>query len=197
MNKLFSTLALTALFSSSAAFAADNAPQWNTIQASYLSTSIDDSEGIDPTGFGIAFTSLVGENVFITGSYNTVGDDVYGMDIDFNTANIGLGYRHELTGSTDLFVKATFESIELEYSGWGESDSEDDTGYALGVGLRSMITPNIEFSGELGYLTYDDESEATVNVSAFYYINTEFSIGATYYMNDYWDETGIAVRYNF
>jgi hypothetical protein len=159
--------------------------RWDNASLSYQSVDLD---GDKLTGFGISGTKLVGDNVFIAGSYGSVSDDVdvFGskVDMDLNTLSIGLGYRHAISSTTDFFGIVSYQDMEVEASFQGNSEDASENGYGLQAGLRSLVTAQLELSGSLSYVDIADESETGFNVSAMYHFTDQFSAGVGYGKSD-------------
>jgi opacity protein-like surface antigen len=194
MKIKFITLATAALFSTASLA---QSPTWNLIEAGYGQADIDGLDELSPSGFAIGGSSLLGENVFIQGSYSLLSDDISGVDIDLDQASVGLGYRYGLTETTDVYASASYEYIELSASGFGASESLDDSGYGLTVGLRSRITEQLELNGAIGYVDIGDESETALGVSGHYYFTQNVALGLTYSSTADVSIYGISLRYAF
>lgn len=194
MKIKFITLATVALFSTASLA---QAPTWNLIEASYGQADIDGLDELSPSGFAIGGSSLLGENVFIRGSYSLLTDDISGVDIDLDQASVGLGYRYGLTETTDVYTSLSYQYVELSARGFGASESLDDNGYGLTVGLRSRITEQLELDGAIAYVDIGDESETGLGVSGHYYFNQNVALGLTYSSTADVSVYGISLRYAF
>jgi len=172
--------------------------RWDSASLSYQSVDLD---GDKLTGFGIAGTKLVGDNVIIAGSYASVSDDidVFGskVDVDFNTLSIGLGYRHAISSTTDFFGIVSYQDMEFEASFQGNSEDDSENGYGLQAGLRSLVTAQLELSGSLSYVDIADESETGFNVSAMYHFTDQFSAGVGYGKSDDVDSLSLSATIFF
>jgi hypothetical protein len=178
MKKIVLTSALLLSFGS--VQAADSL-SWDSVALSYESADFD---GEELSGFGLAGSKLVGENIFIEGSYRSVSDDVdiFGSEVDLELyrMSLGLGYRHAISTTTDFFGVVSYEDIEADASLQGNSASESENGYGLNVGLRSLVLENVELKGSIGYLDIADESETTFSVSGMYHFTEQFSAKVSY-----------------
>lgn len=182
----------TAVVASPAALA--ESPNFNYVSAGYLDGDID---GDDADGWTFDGSTLLGENFFLSGQYQTVSNSDDGVDVDFNWLSAGLGYRTAISASTDFYGLVTYENVEVEASYRGSSISDDENGYGLSVGVRSMVSGNIELDGRLGYIDIADESETSFTVGARYYFNNNFSLGANYTTLDELDLVGLTAHYSF
>ena len=93
-----------------------------------------------------------------------------------------------VNASTDAYVGANIERVD--------GDVEDDTGYSINAGLRSMLTEQVELAGEGGYYDVDD-GEATFKIGANYYITPQWAVGASYKFIDDLDIMQVTARYAF
>ena len=168
-------------------------PSWNYVELGYVKADIDGAGDFDPDGFGVKGVKLLNENVYLTGTYSRISDDAYGFDIDIDMASMGLGYRYGLNATTDIFGEVTYEYVELSEG----SVDEDENGYGLAVGVRSMVTNNIELSGAIRYIDIDDEDDTEFEVGANYYFTPNFALGASYALADDVDFLSVVARYSF
>lgn len=197
MKKLLivSSILATSIIVNSA-YAAEG-PKWDNLSVSYVTVDIDDADELDLAGFSFAGTKLLNENVFIGAGIAVVSDEYQGVDIDFTTVDIGIGYRYGINATTDLYGAISYESVEFEVSYDGDSESEDDNGYGLQLGLRSMLTPQFEVSAGITYVNIGDEGETGFGGSAFYYFNDQFSAGLGLSTADDVTSTSLSLRYSF
>ena len=75
--------------------------------------------------------------------------------------------------------------------------SDDENGYGLSVGVRSMLTDSIEIDGRLSYIDIADDSETAITLGARYYVNTNFSLGTRYTTREDLDYISLTARYSF
>ena len=190
-NKI-AILLFTAAVASPAVLA--ESPNFNYVSAGYLNGDID---GDDADGWTLDGSTLLGENFFLSGQYQTVGNSDDGLDVDLNWLSAGVGYRAAISASTDFYGLLTYENVEAEASYRGNSASEDENGYGLSIGVRSMLSDSIELDGRLGYIDIEDESETSITLGARYYMNKNFSIGANYTTIDELDLVSLTARYSF
>jgi hypothetical protein len=190
-------LASALLLSLGSAQAAES-PRWDSASISYQSVDVD---GDKLTGFAVSGSKLLGEDFFIVGSYGNASDDIEiynsSVEVDFNTLSVGLGYRHSISNSTDVFGVVSYEDMEVETSYQGNSESESENGYGLTIGVRSMLSEKIELSGSLKYVDIADETETAFGVSALYNFTEQFSAGVGYSKADDVDTLSVSAVYFF
>ena len=171
-------LALTLLALAAPAMAGDLS--YTFVQGGYQRIDFDDDfiGSVDGDGFGLGFSFEVGENFFIAGSYGTAEldtDDILGRTVDYDRTDVGLGCRGAVADKTDFFGIVSWVKAEASTSGFG---SQDDDGYGLTVGLRSMVTDKVELEGHLGYVDLGDSGDGTsVGVGALYEFTPTFAVG--------------------
>ena len=186
-------LASALLLSLGTAQAAES-PRWNSASISYQSVDID---GDKLTGFAVSGSKLLGEDFFVVGSYGNASDDIEGIEFDFNTLSVGLGYRYAISQNTDFFGVVSYEDVEVEVSYQGNSESVSDNGYGLRVGIRSMLSEKVELSGSLQYVDIADETETAFGISALYNFTKQFSAGVSYSKVDDVDTLSVSAIYFF
>ena len=109
------------LLSATSAFAG---PKWDQVTGTYSSFEI---VNVDFDGFGISGTKLIAPNLFIEGGLATASEGDTGADVTFSEISFGLGYRHALNTTTDVYGVISFEDVEIEVG----SDSDSENGYGL------------------------------------------------------------------
>ena len=175
------------------AFAAS--PSYDFVKAGYVQADIEDAGDFEPSGFQIQGFKSLNENVYLTGRYGQLSEDEYGVDIDLDYASAGVGYRYGLTQNTDFFGEVTYEYVNIDV----ELDSisgEDDNGYGITAGIRSMLSEQFELRGAIRYIDIEDD-ETAFEIGADYFFTPQFSFGATYVIADDVDLLGVSARYTF
>ena len=170
-------------------------PSYDFVKAGYVQADIEDAGDFEPSGFQIQGFKSLNENVYLTGRYGQLGEDVSGVDIDLDYASAGVGYRYGLTQNTDFFGEVTYEYVNLDI----ELDSisgEDDNGYGITAGIRSMLSEQFELRGAIRYIDIEDD-ETAFEIGADYFFTPQFSFGATYVIADDVDLLGVSARNTF
>ena len=170
-------------------------PSYDFVKAGYVQADIEDAGDFEPSGFQIQGFKSLNENVYLTGRYGQLGEDVSGVDIDLDYASAGVGYRYGLTQNTDFFGEVTYEYVNIDV----ELDSisgEDDNGYGITAGIRSMLSEQFELRGAIRYIDIEDD-ETAFEIGADYFFTPQFSFGATYVIADDVDLLGVSARYTF
>ena len=170
-------------------------PSYDFVKAGYVQADIEDAGDFEPSGFQIQGFKSLNENVYLTGRYGQLGEDVSGVDIDLDYASAGVGYRYGLTQNTDFFGEVTYEYVNIDV----ELDSisgEDDNGYGITAGIRSMLSEQFELRSAIRYIDIEDD-ETAFEIGADYFFTPQFSFGATYVIADDVDLLGVSARYTF
>lgn len=159
-------------------------PAWRYAEGGYTTLDPDGNGNVEPDGVFIGGKYMLQDNIYLNGEFSLMGDGGY----DFNTLTAGAGYRLPINGNTDAYFGANLERID--------SDGYDDTGYSLNAGLRSMLTPELEVNGELGYYDVND-GDTTLKFGANYYFTPQWALGASFEFRDNADITQLSARYVF
>ena len=201
-------IALAILTLPSAALA--DSPNWNKVEASYLDTDlgVNNVEDISLDGFraggsvAIDQDFVVLKNIFTFADFSSVSEEDNTGSIDLDYLSAGIGSFKSLSDSTDLYATVSFERVELSASSLPmQSISYSENAVGVGLGLRSMVTPNIETNAKIDYIAFD-EATVRLDISAFYHLTNSLSFGLayeTYKELDYADIDSIraSVRYSF
>ncbi|MDF2179348.1 TonB-dependent receptor [Aliiglaciecola sp. CAU 1673] len=176
-------------------------PNWNQLGLSYVYADIDDVDDASPTGFGLSASALLGERFIVRGNYQSVSDDIRLLDadveIELDWSSLAVGMRHGLTNTMDLYGLISYEYLDAKASFDGESESEDDNGYGLTVGLRAMVTEQLELDGSVAYVDVSDESDTLLKLTASYYLTSSLSVGLGLQATDDFKLYMATARYSF
>ena len=191
--KRYYALAVTLLLSANVALA-DKSPNWNYLEFGYLQGDIDDSGDIDPDGFGAGLSFEISDNFIFQLERLSISYDFFGTDIEATQTNIGFGYVMSATDTTDFVFGVSYVDVEACVDSFG---CEDDNGYGLDVGLRSMLSDTFELGASIGYVDISDDSETSFGVSGNYYFTDNFSLGLAWDSTDDVDVYGLNARFSF
>jgi hypothetical protein len=189
-NIVLTSLLITSLSVSSAVMA--KSPSWNNIGLVYTSVDIDDTD-YEPSGFTLSGSHLVSDDVYVYGTYLSVEDYIFSTDLEITTLNLGLGYRYALNATTDVFGQISYLNAEAKADGL----SEDENGYSLAIGIKSMLTDNVEGIIGASRDSLDGESETSLSLGLSYFVNEKFSIGAGYTFADDAKILNVGVKFHF
>jgi hypothetical protein len=169
-------LSIGALMLSSATAMAEG-PSYSYIQANYQEVDIDVGGGFDADGdgYGVAGSVAINDNWFVFASYMS---SEFESVIDLDQTTIGGGWNSAISEKTDWF--ATLAYIDLGVSAPG-FPSIGDSGFGASVGVRSMLNPNFELYGSLGYSDLGDGGDGTAVAAGLWYTvggNVALGLGA-------------------
>lgn len=160
MKKLIALSALTVLSATAIAEAkTENGLNYNEVSGEYVSQSVNTTDGTKTfTGYGINASALVSESIFVLGSYASTSRTADGEKTTLGQSQIGLGYRFGLSESTDLNLVGSYSSTPIT--------GGSITGYMVGVGVRSLVSPDVEADIAAIYSTSKDSSTDPTTTSS-------------------------------
>ena len=173
------SLLLLVVFSASALAQDIN---YNHGQLSYGQVEFDDSFiDVDGDGFGFAGSLAFNDNFHGFGDYQTAGLD---FDVDLNLLELSFGYNRSLSETTDFVGRVGYVRVEADAPG---VPSADETGYSLGIGVRSAINDVLELHGGLDYIDLDG-TETRVRAGFLYDFTESFAAGVD---GTWWEDVNI------
>ena len=194
-------LLIAALFavSPTLSFAADqvsNGLSYNYIGLAYGVTDVDsDDASFKLKGYGIEASGLVTENIFLVGNlYNAStnkiksGGTSYSLDVDFNSYELGLGYRMPISNGTDVYGIISGQNQKIKASSTDESNSYA----AFAIGIKTLLADSLQLDANGGMLDGDFRGKlelqykvtSTIGVVANYTTikdATQYNIGMRYF----------------
>lgn len=185
------SIAITSLLFLAAPAMADGF-SYNYIEGSYQRVNLDDGFiDVDGDGFGIAGSVEVGDMWQLIGGYNNTSFD---FDVDLDELVIGGGFHASLTPNVD-FV-ANFAYVRLDASALGFS--VDDDGIGASIGVRGMVSQNVELAGSIQYVELSDSgNETSFGGVVWYNFTPNFSAGLNVGTGDDVVRYGIGARVYF
>lgn len=184
------TVSLLALVLAGPVFAGDLS--YNFIEGRYQKVEFDaGSIDVDGDGFGIGGSFEINENVFAVASYSTADFD---FGIDLNQLSLGVGYHVDVSPNADFFATLSFVRAEVEASGFG---SEDEDGFGAAIGMRGMVSDQVELFGTLSYVDLGDDDGTAIGGGALYSFTDTFALGANIEFDDDVTTYGISARLYF
>ena len=181
------------LMLSSAAAMADG-PSYSYIQAAYEEVDIDLGGGIDADGDGLSVggSVAVGDSWFVFAGYGS--SDLESV-IDLTVLTIGGGWHTAISPNTDFFAALGFADGEIDVSGFG---SEDDSGYSVEAGIRSMMSEELELYGSISQVDFDDFGDGTTfNAGLWYTVSGNLALGLGASFEDDITSYGVGIRLYF
>lgn len=169
---------------------------YSYVEVEYVASG--DFLGGDLDGFIISGSAEIGETFFVLGSYN---DGEIESALDLEVLRLGFGLHGSISESLDWV--GSLEYVDFDLSGLsrlglGISDSYDESGYILDLGIRGIVDESVEYS--VAIIQSDvGGSETGFRVGGRYHFgDSNVSAGLDYvrYESD-WDQLELGVRYQF
>lgn len=184
------TTVLLALVLAAPAMAGDLS--YNYLQVGYQKAELDvDGFDIDGDGFGIGGSFELNDNFFALVDYGTADFD---FDVEASTLSAGVGYHSGISPTTDFFVALSFVKAEVEIPGFG---SVDEDGFGATIGLRGMISDQVELFGAVSYVDLGNDDNTSIGGGAWYKLTDTFALGANLQTDEDVTSYGVAARLHF
>ncbi len=197
-----SLLAAAALFSSQS-FA--ESPNWDFLELNYLNQEFDTL--VEPKGLEVKGVRLLTDDIFLKGSLQVTGHSMLNDDFDYQTLDLGLGYKLSLYENTDWWASASLIRMEAE----SNHLNIEENGFALATGVRSMLTDDFELSGEISYANLNrdngieyligseiqDDNHTTATLQGTYYLTENLGLNLGYQYSSDLKGYKVGVRYAF
>jgi hypothetical protein len=159
-NTLSALLGL-ALAAAPAAQAAESPLSYTYVEANYVDTSLDLGDGteVSGNGFGLNGSIAFGDTGFYgLAAYETVGEEVGGIDVDINRMTAGAGYALKIDERLHALLEVAYldYDFDVDVAGFGSGSAGAD-GYRANIGLRGLMADNIEGVAKVGYAKVEEE----------------------------------------
>ncbi|MEM8814620.1 MAG: hypothetical protein AAFX56_09205 [Pseudomonadota bacterium] len=166
---------------------------YNFFQLSFDRVELDDDFGLDVDGDSWAFAGSfeVAESWFVFADYG-MGDFDFGVDLD--QWSVGGGFHTPVANNVDFVATAAYVGADISAGGL----SVDDNGLGASIGLRAMVTPNVELNGTISYVDLGDFGDDTsLSGSAWWNFTEQFALGVRAGVADDVTQYGIGGRFYF
>ena len=108
-------------------------------------------------GYQAEIGFLLNSNIYALGSYQSFDTST------INQGSLGLGYKMPIGSSSDGFFTLKYES---------DNTTSVNNGYSLGVGVRTVINPDMDFTGSYSFRTMGSTHDYTFSVGLKYKFNS-------------------------
>ncbi|MCP4878084.1 MAG: outer membrane beta-barrel protein [Gammaproteobacteria bacterium] len=176
------------LVASSTAIARDIS--YDYVQGTYSSVSNSTfPNDVDGDRIGVSGSLAVTKSMAITVGLNSTD---YDRDIDTSQFALGVTLHAPIAVGTDVVfgLSALKEEIEIK------SADDSDTGAAVSLGMRHLITDTIEFDAGISYTEIFDDDFTEYGFGARFYANDQISIGVGYAVEDDVDTLLLNARFD-
>ncbi len=166
---------------------------WDKVSLAFRSTSFDTQDRI--TGVGLYGTGALNEDFYVLGGFERATDHGY----VYEAFSAGIGYRYYATSNLAIFSSVSAAEIEIVGGNnnrfYGRGEKVNGGGVQLGV--RSLVTSNLELSGAIMYESFDGDSQSLVGISALYKFTKNLSTEVDYIQSDNSDTTALSLVFFF
>jgi hypothetical protein len=100
---------------------------------------------------------VINSNIYALGSYQNFDTG------SITQGSLGLGYKMPIGSSSDGFFTLKYES---------DNTASVNNGYSLAAGVRTVVTPDMDFSGSYSFRTMGSSHDYTFNVGLKYKFNS-------------------------
>lgn len=160
---------------------------YNYVEGSYIHSSADAGDGYDISADGFGFNASVAfadTGLYGIGAYETVGDEVEGIDFDIKRWTVGLGYAAKIDKDLHFLVEAAYIDYQLDASDGFDSLEVGADGYRANIGVRGLMADNIEGIAKVGYVNVEEQGiqvleGAVGEVGIRWHIDSAWSAGLT------------------
>lgn len=116
---------------------------YDFVDAGYAAFKSSDDD-VTFSGFVVEGSKLLTENVFVTGQWASVEEDIVlfnvPVNVDTNQVKLSVGYRYGLASATDVYGQLGYARQKNDYSasidGVSASDSDSEDGFLVKLGLK-------------------------------------------------------------
>jgi hypothetical protein len=160
--------------------------EYTYVEANYV---YNDSDLVDDKldGWEVTGSLELPVNFFLQGTVRQLSGDV-----DLKSYRLGAGWHFGFTKRFDIYGILSYARLESD----GSDDDFTDDGPAGEVGLRFMLTHNIELNGRTEWADVGD-NDPGVGAGARFYLSDSLSLGARYDTVSGDDTVTAGVRFEF
>lgn len=186
-------------------------PNWTFVEASYVSSEGSGGANLEPEGFEVAGSYGLGQWAFVDLRYLEEDDDtntrILGtkgkLELTRERLSMGVGAAWRVVDTTDIYGRVAYEDWTLDakfkFDGSNVSDDDNENGYSVGAGVRSMVWQALELRAEVNYVDVDKimDGETGYQLGAYYTFAEHITVGASYEELDDYETYRATLRYQF
>jgi len=161
-------------------FALDDSDlQYNSISLGCSSSSVEGySQKVNQLSVG--GTYLLNDNIYLGGGLSSATFSRPKVtQVNYAGVDIFVGYRIGISRTTDITLSADYSSTDITEAGYS---GITQNAVSAGLGLRSLVSPNIELGTGVSLVNYQNES-TTSSVALSSGTATQFSAGIKYFLS--------------
>ncbi len=129
-------------------------------------------DDVDFSGVGIAGSWGFHDNFALFASLGAGEIEAF-SDIDTTELSVGINPHFAITEKVDIVIPVALEWADFDGAGF----SDDDMGYSIGVGIRALPSPALEFGAGVRYLDIFNDSATSFAANVRWHITHLFSVG--------------------
>ena len=162
------------------------------IEASYVDVDLDSGPfNVDGDGYRFGGTYEIADSFFLRGEWE---EQSFDFGIDGRMLEVGGGWFHPLDTDLDFIATASWVDSEIEANGL----TADDSGIALGAGVRARLGDAFQVEAVLDWVDYDNSgSDTGLRLRGRYYLSDRFAIGVETDFDDGADTLRLGIRAEF
>ncbi|MBV1909747.1 MAG: hypothetical protein KUG78_10535 [Kangiellaceae bacterium] len=162
---------------------ADN-PSFDNVEFGYTESDFDG--GFEVDGFELKGSKEISDNFYIAGDFTRLSENGF----DFDATTVGIGYKLDFTNSSTFFS-------EVDYARFDVDGGNNEDGYQITAGVRSMLTDRFELKAAIEYLDINDADGTFYVLGGAYSFTDKLAVYADYSYESDVSAYGVGVRYNF
>lgn len=164
---------------------------YSYLEVGYVKSEIDDFD-VDGDGLGLRGSYEFTENFHAFAAYS---DQDFDFDVGASTLEVGGGYAWPINPNMDIVGTVSYVKVEIDVPFFGDVD---DDGFALGAGLRARAMEQLELTGGLKYVSFDEGGEdTTFAAGGRYFFTKQFAAGVDVDFDDDGTTWTLAGRLSF
>lgn len=159
----------------------------------FTDSSFDDD--LDGDGIGFAASLPISDNLAFTASYSNIESDPYfGITIQQTAILFGFIAHTPISETTDLFGGFGIMNVDAELSDGFTTISDDDSGNAFSVGMRSLVNDQMEIRIGINRTDVFDNASNSTGIGATIYSSDTTAFTIDFITGDDVDSWSFGVR---